>query len=127
MNDYETLRVISFVERTRTPFSQAMPVSDDQPIWNVIAYLMKAEITGQVVTTSTLVQVCGTPYSTSRRLVARLVDQGHIIRRPRSRTGKAFSLHPSPEISKAFLDYASQIKTLLAETMGVRSSTEDED
>lgn len=127
MNDYETLRVISFIERTRTPFSQTMPVFDDQPVWNVIAFLMKAEITGQLVTTSSLVQVCGTPYSTSRRLVARLIEQGHIVRRPRSRTGKAFSLHPSAETSKAFLDYASQIKALLAETMGMRSSKEDEE
>lgn len=127
MNDYEILRVIDFVERTRLPFAQAMPVADEEPVWNIIAYLMRSEIKGQVVTSSTLAQVSKTPYSTSRRLIARLIDEGHIVRKPRSRTGKTFSVHPSPAIMKAFVDYAGQIKSLLAETMGTRSSGEDEE
>src|SRR4029077_3034203 len=52
--------------------------------------------------------------------------RGHIVRKPRSRTGKTFSLHPSAEITRAFMKYAAQIKGLLAETMGARSAVEDE-
>jgi multiple sugar transport system substrate-binding protein len=126
MNDYEILRVIDFIERTRGPFAKIMPVSDEEPIWNIIAFLIKNEIKGQVVTASALAHLSRTPYSTSRRLITRLIAQGHILRRPRSRTGKTFSLHPSPEITKAFVKYAAQIKGLLAETVGARSAMEDE-
>jgi multiple sugar transport system substrate-binding protein len=126
MNDYEILRVIDFIERTRRPFGNAMPVSDEEPVWNIVAHLIKSEIKGQVVTASALAQVSRTPYSTSRRLIARLIEHGHVVRKPRSRTGKTFSLHPSPEITRAFVDYAAQIKTLLAETVGARPATEDE-
>src|SRR5262249_18630696 len=73
-----------------------------------------------------LAHVSGAPFSTSRRLIARLIAQGHIVRKPRSRTGKTFSLHPSAETTKAFIKYAAQIKGLLAETMGARSAIEDE-
>jgi multiple sugar transport system substrate-binding protein len=104
-----------------------MPVADEEPVWNIIAYLIRSEIKGQVVTSSTLAQVSKTPYSTSRRLIAKLIDEGHVVRKPRSRTGKTFSVHPSPAIMKAFIDYAGQIKCLLAETMGTRSSGEDEE
>jgi multiple sugar transport system substrate-binding protein len=127
MNDYEILRVIDFVERTRAPFESIMPVSDEEPVWSIVAFLIKSEIKGQLVTASTLAQLSRTPYSTSRRLIARLIEDGHIVRRPRSRTGKTFSLHPSPGITKAFVEYAGQVKSLLAETMGLRSSAEDED
>jgi multiple sugar transport system substrate-binding protein len=127
MNDYEILRVIDFIERTRQPFVQIMPVSDEEPVWNIIAFLVKSGIKGQLVTASTLAQLSRTPYSTSRRLITRLIDEGHIVRVPRSRTGKTFSLHPSPAVTKAFIDYAGQIKALLAETMGMRPSEEDED
>jgi multiple sugar transport system substrate-binding protein len=126
MNDYEILRVIDFVEKTRQPFANIMPVSDEEPVWNIIAFLIKSEIKGQLVTASTLAQLSRTPYSTSRRLITRLIDEGHIVRTPRSRTGKTFSLHPSPSITKAFVEYATQIKGLLAETIGMRSSGEDE-
>ena len=126
MNDYEILRVIDFIERTREPFAKLMPVSDEEPIWKVIACLIKSEIKGQIVTASTLAHVSGAPFSTSRRLIARLIARGHIVRKPRSRTGKTFSLHPSAEITRAFMKYAAQIKGLLAETMGARSAVEDE-
>jgi hypothetical protein len=52
MNDYEILRVIDFIERTREPFAKLMPVSDEEPIWKVIACLIKSEIKGQIVTAS---------------------------------------------------------------------------
>jgi multiple sugar transport system substrate-binding protein len=126
MNDYEILRVIDFIERTREPFANLMPVSDEEPVWNVIACLIKSEIKGQIVTASTLAHVSGAPFSTSRRLIARLIARGHIVRKPRSRTGKTFSLHPSAELTGAFIKYAAQIKGLLAETMGARSAVEDE-
>jgi multiple sugar transport system substrate-binding protein len=126
MNDYEILRVIDFVERTRDPFGKSMPVSDEEPVWNIFAFLVRSEITGKTVTASALAQISNTPYSTSRRLISRLIADGHIVRRPRSRTGKTFSLHPSPEIMTAFVDYAGKVKSLLAETVGARSSVEDE-
>src|SRR5579872_2341897 len=126
MNDYEILRVIDFIERTREPFGKSMPIADEEPVWNIIACLIKSEIKGQLVTASALAHVSNTPYSTSRRLIARMIARGHIVRRPRSRTGKTFSLHPSPDITHAFMKYAAQIKTLLAETVGARSAKEDE-
>ena len=42
MNDYEILRVIDFVERTREPFAKLMPVSDEEPIWKIIAFWSRA-------------------------------------------------------------------------------------
>src|ERR1700722_14519154 len=70
MNDYEILRVIDFIERTREPFAKLMPVSDEEPIWKVIACLIKSEIKGQIVTASALAHVSGAPFSTARRLIA---------------------------------------------------------
>ena len=114
MNDYGILRVIDFIERTRKPFAKLMPVSDEESIWKVIACLIKSEIKGQIVTASALAHVSGAPFSTSRRLIARLIARGHIVRKPRSRTGKTFSLHPSAEITRAFMKYAAQIEGLAA-------------
>ena len=55
MNDYEILRVIDFIEKTREPFAEVMPVSDEEPVWNIVAYLIKSEIKGQLVTAEGLV------------------------------------------------------------------------
>ncbi|WP_182086358.1 extracellular solute-binding protein [Aureimonas sp. ME7] len=127
MNEYEILRVIEFVEQTRTPFRQTMPVCDDEPVWNITAFLMKSEIRGQMVTISMLAQVTGIPYATSMRLIGRLVDSGFILRMPRGRAGKSHSLHPGEDMRRAFLVYARSMKSLIARTMGLRGTGEDEE
>jgi ABC-type glycerol-3-phosphate transport system substrate-binding protein len=127
MNDQEMLRVIEFVQQTRSPLHNLMQLSDDDPIWNVTAFLMKNEILGLPVTVASLVQVTGIPYTTSRRLVARLIAEGHIVRMPRTRSGKTYALHPSKELATTFRQYAGEIKSLIARTLGMRPTKETED
>ncbi|MDR6290840.1 multiple sugar transport system substrate-binding protein [Inquilinus ginsengisoli] len=126
MNDYEMLRVIDFLERTRAPLRRALPVADDEPVWNAVTFLIKSHIKGQVVTQSSLTQVTGLPYATGLRLVGRLIEEGHVVRTPRSRTGKTFALHPSEALIGTFSTYARQMKALLAETLGLRVSEAEE-
>src|SRR5260370_21567261 len=121
------LRVIDFLERTREPLRRALPISDDEPIWNLITHLIRAHIKSQVVTPSALTQVTGLPYATGLRLVNRLIEEGYILRIARSRTGKTFALHPSDLLLRSFAAYARQIKALLAESLGLRASDEEEE
>ena len=127
MNDYEMLRVIDFLERTRAPLRKMLPMADDEPVWNAVTFLIKAHIKGQTVTQTALTQVMGLPYATGLRLVGRLVDAGHVVRTPRSKTGKSFALHPSDALISTFSGYARQMKALLAETLGLRVSEAEED
>ncbi len=106
MNDYEVLRVIEFLEQTREPFRKGMALTDDEPIWNITLFLMKAEIRGQTVTVSTLAGVTGIPYATSMRLITRMVDAGMIARVPRGKDAKGHVLHPGPEMRDSFRSYA---------------------
>ena len=127
MNDQEMLRVIDFVQQTRSPLRKLMKISDDDPVWNVTAFLMRNEILGVPVTIASLVQVTGIPYTTSRRLVARLITEGHIVRVPRTQSGKTYALHPSRELATNFRQYAGEIKSLIARTLGMRPTKETED
>src|SRR5260370_17760021 len=113
------LRVIDFLERTREPLRRALPISDDEPIWNLITHLIRAHIKSQMVTQSALTQVTGLPYATGLRLVNRLIDERYIVRVSRSRTGKTFALHPSELLLQSFILYARQINALLPETLAL--------
>jgi multiple sugar transport system substrate-binding protein len=127
MNDQEMLRVIDFIQQTRAPLRELMPLSDDEPMWNLITFLMKNEILGQPVNVGSLVQITGVPYTTSRRLVTRLISEGHIVRAPRKQGGKTYVLHPSMELAASFAKYAAEIKSLIARTLGMRPTKETED
>ena len=127
MNDQEMLRVIDFIQQTRDPLHELMQLSDDEPMWNVVTFLMKNEILGLPVKVASLIEVTGVPYTTSRRLVSQLIAEGHIVRTPRTPGGKTYVLHPSKELARSFGEYAAAIKSLIARTLGMRSTKDTED
>lgn len=126
MNEYELQRVIRFLKGTRQPFVSLVASPEPDAAWNIVTHLIECEIGGQPVTVSTLVDVSELPYATALRRVHRMIDEGLILKRSRSATGKSFTLHPSPDLKQRFEAYARQVKCLLAETFGRSMPLEDE-
>ena len=56
---------------------------------------------GRTVTPSSLAAASGVPYATAMRRMDEMKRAGLIEQRPRTRTGKSFSLHPSAELIEA--------------------------
>lgn len=127
MNEYEMLRVIEFLEKTRQPFREVLDLSDEEPIWKIVTFLIKSHIQSQTVVVSTLAQESGVPYATAMRLIGRLIERGYIQKVPRGNTGKSFALQPSERLLSSFQSYARRTKSLLAQTLGLRSGEEEDD
>ena len=125
MNDFELLRVIEYLERMRRPYRALFPAADEDPVWNILAHLVKSHLRGDLVTISALAAIANVPYATALRRIKAMIAQGQITRRPRG--PKSFSLHPSEHTLEAFLSYAQHIKSLLAQVMGVRPAGEEAD
>jgi multiple sugar transport system substrate-binding protein len=127
MTEYELLRIISFLERVRGPFQELLPIAEEDASWNIVLYLMRQNLIGTLVTFSTLASAAKVPYTTAMRRIHDLIDGGHIIKEPTSDTGRRFILVASPKMIVSFESYAKLIKSLLAETFGLRKNPEDEE
>lgn len=127
MTEYELLRIITFLERVRAPYQEVVPMAEEDPSWNILLYLIKQNLNSTPVTISTLASVAKIPYATAMRRIHELIDAGHIIKKPASETGKSFTLLPSPALTESFQRYARRIKSLLAETFGLRAKPEEEE
>jgi multiple sugar transport system substrate-binding protein len=125
MNDFELLRVIEYLERTRKPYHDLFPMAEEDPVWNVVTHLMKCHLRGDLVTISALAQAAQVPYATAIRRIRRMMDEGLIAQRQRG--PKSFSLHPGEAMIADFLSYARHVKSLLAQTVGVRPKHENVD
>ena len=104
MNDFELLRVIEYLERTRKPYRDLFPMAEEDPVWNIVTHLMKSHLRGDLVTISSLAGVAQVPYATAIRRIRRMIAEGHIAQQPRG--PKTFSLHPSETMIADFLSYA---------------------
>ena len=74
---------------------------------------------GRLTTPTSLIAGSGMSYGTANRAISDMVDRGLIARRPRTRTGKSFSLHPSAEMMAQWQDYARRIKSIVGGAFGM--------
>ncbi|MCB2130851.1 MAG: extracellular solute-binding protein [Rhodobacteraceae bacterium] len=120
LTDHEVLRIVRFLTRTRTPFNELVRGGPGDPTWNLTSFLVTSYLKGEPVTISMLIDAADVPYGTAQRRIHMMVENGEITKVARSTTGKSFYLQPSPEMYSAFMDYIKQVKSLLAETVGLR-------
>ena len=64
----------------------------------MIVYLMRNHFSGSLVTSSSLATASGLTYGTAMRAIEFMLADGMIVKRPKTTTGKSFSLHPSEEL-----------------------------
>ncbi len=119
MTDYELLRIINFLERIRTPYDEKLRNADPDPVWNIVLFLMKSHLRGDVVTMSSLALVSQIPFASAMRRIHRLIEDGDIEKRQRNPGGKSYNLVPSQRLKSNFISYAMKVKVLLAETFGL--------
>ena len=127
MTEYELLRIITFLERVKGPYRELVPIAEEDASWNMLLYLIKQNLTGSAVTISSLASIANIPFATAIRRIHELIEEGHILKKAASKTGRSFVLVPSAELSGSFSQYAKRIKSLLAETFGLRPKLEDEE
>ena len=116
----ELLRIIRLLQRIRAPFDQKIPFASSDPAWNLSLHVIESHLKGEPLAISTLVDISGLPYGTGTRRINALVEEGHLERVKKGAGRKTFYLQPSKAFYNAFIEYAEEIKRLLAETFGQR-------
>lgn len=78
-----------------------------------IIALMRSHLAGRLVTRVSLVAASGLSYGTAMRMIDDMIAQGLVVTRPRTATGKSFSLHPSKELLARWHRFALQMEMLV--------------
>ena len=125
MTEYELLRIISFLERMRTPYDKLLKAAEPDPSWNIVLFLVKHHLRGENVTMSALASAADVPFASAMRRIHKLIKNGDIQLRPKGTGGKSHFLEPSRNLTISFIDYATKVKALLAETFGLKTGSAD--
>lgn len=127
LSDLEFLRILGLLEQIRAQFDKRVDAGQSDPDWKMIAALIGWCIAGRPTTISSLIQVSGIPYGTAQRRIHAMIDTGLIEKTYRSKTEKSFFLKPSAKLLADFSSYVSEMKTLLAHTLGAKGAASAED
>ncbi|TRD22232.1 ABC transporter substrate-binding protein [Palleronia caenipelagi] len=118
MTREELLRILDFVDSSREISEQRTSLARIDPRWNIISYAMRRHFDGKLLTVTSAAMASDAPYGTAMRRITELIDEGLLYKRPKSRSGKSFSLHPTRKLISEFESFAMQLKAMVGKTFG---------
>ena len=113
----EMLAFLDFLDEIADEAERDLPLKSPDPYQRIISYLMRRHLQALLTTVTNLAEASGVPYATAMRRISEMIEEGLIIQRPRTKTGKSFSLHPSPQLIQAWYNYALKMKRIVARTL----------
>ena len=118
MSVEELISLLDLLEQVRDPTEKWFESIQPDAVWNMIVYLMRRHYTGKLVTPTSLARAANVPYATAVRRMNDMLADGLLIRRPRTKSGRSDSLHPSPELIRRAFACAYEVKTSIARSLG---------
>ena len=106
------LRTISFLEGLGDELGDLGDLSSPNPNLRIVASLMRGHIEGKIVTATSLIGASRAPYATANRRLQEMLDAGLIEKRPRTRTGKSYSMHPSEALLEHWVQLSNRLQRL---------------
>ena len=113
--------VLNFLQAFNGELESALSMSSSNPFLNMTIFLIRSHTDGRLVTASTLIAASDVPYATGRRKMGEMVASGLIEQRPRTKSGKTFSLHPSLALLDNWGQFADRIVRLAGQHLGAAS------
>ncbi|MEQ8965249.1 MAG: extracellular solute-binding protein [Azospirillaceae bacterium] len=121
----EMARFLDFVEQMEIETDSALGMRGGLREMRLMIALVRDHLEGRLTTPSSLSAASGLSHGTATRTIADMIERGLITRRPRTRTGKSFSLHPSPELMGRWQEYARRVKAILGSAFGITARGSD--
>lgn len=114
----DMLQVIEFIEDFVDEIDAALDISAPNPHLNMSLHLVKNHLEGRISTASSVIATSSVPYATARRKLAELQEAQLIEMRPRTKSGKSFSLHPSATLLQNWAQLSDRLLRLAKKTIG---------
>ena len=117
---------LAFLEAVSAELDTALEVAEPNPYLNMVVALLRAHLSGKVVTATMLISASEVPYATARRKLQKLLENGLIEQRARTRSGRSFSMHPTDRLMANWRQFSDRIIRLSAEATGNATVNERE-
>lgn len=109
---YELDRFLDFFGSLGSEMEHCLEIDAVPGELDVMVELLRSHLRGQLVTPSSLIAKSGLSRGTGHRTIKAMVSSGLIHQRARTKSGRTFSLHPSPKLIDMWHDFARRVIAL---------------
>ncbi len=121
----ETLGMLSFLDVFSDEMEDALGIVAPNAYLRMVLHLLQGSFEGKTVTATSLISASRVPYATANRRMKEMLDEGLIELRPRTNTGKSFSMHPSEKLLAQWMQLSGRLHRLASARFGGRPGTEE--
>jgi multiple sugar transport system substrate-binding protein len=114
----EMLDILSFVEDFSDEVEATMDIIAPNPHLRMATHLLRGHFEGKSITPTSLISASQVPYATATRRMKEMLDAGLIEQRPRTKTGKSFSVHPSDRLLDQWVQISGRVQRLAERRFG---------
>jgi len=108
----ELIEIVSYLDNFADELEDTIELFTPNPYFRMALHLMRGHLDAKIVTPTSLIAASRVPYATANRRLKEMVDAGLIEQRPRTTSGKSYSLHPSEKLLDQWLQLSGRIKRL---------------
>src|SRR6056297_592022 len=123
----DLLEVISFLEDFGNEMEDIVGLFAPNPYLRMTLHLMRGHLEAKVVTPTSLIGASHIPYATANRRLREMLDAGLIEQRPRTKSGKSFSMHPSETLIDQWAQLSGRVGRLAATRYGAKATLGETD
>lgn len=124
MSTHELDRFLDFIGQFLAETEETLMLESSAREMPILLQLMRSHLQGRMETPSSLIDASGLARGTAHRLIEDMVGRGLIAKRPRTRSGKTFSLHPTERMIVGWMNYVRRVKALLGSAFGLSEETD---
>lgn len=123
----DMLSVLSFMEDLGDELENSSDLFASTPNMHISMHLIRGHLEGRLTTITSLIGASRAPYATANRRIKDMQQAGLIDQRPRTSTGKSFSLHPSVLLLDQWTQLTNRVQRLATAQFGGAASTDSSD
>ncbi len=105
--------VLAFLEDLNDELEDSVELFGPNAHLRMALYLLKGHFEGKTVTPTSLISASRAPYATANRRLKEMIGAGLIEQRPRTKTGKTFSMHPSEALLAQWMQLSGRLQRLV--------------
>ncbi|MFC6637504.1 hypothetical protein [Sulfitobacter sediminilitoris] len=121
------LSVLSFMENLGDELENSSELFASTTNLRITMHLIRGHLEGRLTTMTSLIGASRAPYATANRRIKDMQEAGLIDQRPRTVTGKSFSLHPSVQLLDQWTQLTSRVQRLASSQFGGAAAAETSD
>lgn len=121
----DALGALSFLEEFSGELESALDIIAPNAHLRMVVHLLRGHFEARTITPTSLIGASHVPYATATRRLREMVEDGLIEQRPRTKSGKTFSMHPSDKLLEQWMQLSGRLRRLAENAFGVAEQTDE--